>query len=160
MELYAQIRSRLEGRTVAPSEGQAVLRNLYVAPTMEAARGEAEEAILSAFIYNDPFRGREVFTNPGEELPPGTKLDWEFLEPRNLLVGPPEHVTERVHELAEVCGLEYLLVEHAHAGIPQRLILRNLELFATKVMPAFREVPETMPRAAGSPPARSRSVGR
>ena len=38
MELYAAIRSRLEGRPVSPSEGQAVLRNLYVAPTMEAAR--------------------------------------------------------------------------------------------------------------------------
>ena len=134
MELYAGIRSRLEGRPVSPSEGQAVLRNLYVAPTMETARQEAEAPILSAFIYNDPFRGREVFTNPGEELRPGTKLDWEFLEPRNLLVGSPEHVAERVQELAEVCGLETLLVEHAHPGIPQRLILRNLELFATKVM--------------------------
>ena len=123
---------------VPPSEGQAVLRNLYVAPTMEAARREAEPALLPAFIYNDPFRGREVFTNPGEELPPGAKLDWEFLEPRTLLVGPPEHVAERVHEPREVCGLESLLVEHAHPGIPQRLILRNLELFATKVMPAFR----------------------
>ena len=81
-------------------------------------RREAEAPILSAFIYNDPFRGREVFTNPGEELQPGAKLDWEFLEPRNLLVGPPEHVAERVQELAEVCGLETLLVEHAHPGIP------------------------------------------
>ena len=118
MELYAGIRSRIEGRPVSPSAGQAVLRNLYVAPTMEAARREAEAPILSAFIYNDPFRGREVFTNPGEELPPGTTLDWEFLEPRNLLVGPPEHVAERVQELAEVCGLESLLVEHAHPGDP------------------------------------------
>jgi alkanesulfonate monooxygenase SsuD/methylene tetrahydromethanopterin reductase-like flavin-dependent oxidoreductase (luciferase family) len=140
MELYAEIRSRLEGRLVSPSAGQAVLRHTYVAPTMEAARREAEEGILSAFIYNDPFRGREVFTNPGEELAPGTKLDWQFLEPRNLLVGPPEHVVERVAELQEVCGLEYLLVGYAHPGVPQRLILRNLELFATKVMPAFQGV--------------------
>jgi alkanesulfonate monooxygenase SsuD/methylene tetrahydromethanopterin reductase-like flavin-dependent oxidoreductase (luciferase family) len=124
---------------VPVAAGQAVLRNLYVAPSMEAARREAEAAILSAFVYNDPFRGREVFTNPGEELQPGAKLDWEFLEPRTLLVGSPVHVAERVQELREVCGLEYLLVEHAHPGIPQRQILRNLELFATKVMPAFRD---------------------
>ena len=160
MELYAELRSRIEGRPVSPSAGQAVLRNLYVAPTMEAARREAEAPILSAFIYNDPFRGREVFTNPGEELPPGTKLDWEFLEPRNLLVGPPAHVAERVHELAEVCGLETLLVEHAHPGIPQRLILRNLELFATQVMPAFRRAPMTASPAPGpsrdGPPAAGR----
>ena len=91
-----------------------------------------------------------MFTNPGEDLSPDAKLDWEFLEPRNLLVGPPEHVAERVHELAEVCALETLLVEHAHPGIPQRLILRNLELFATRVMPAFREE-----RAASDPAAPS-----
>jgi alkanesulfonate monooxygenase SsuD/methylene tetrahydromethanopterin reductase-like flavin-dependent oxidoreductase (luciferase family) len=67
MERYAEVRSRIEGRAVPPGEAQAVLRNLYVAPTLEAARQEAEDAILSAFIYNDPFRGREVFTNPGED---------------------------------------------------------------------------------------------
>src|SRR4029077_6102567 len=131
-----------------------------VAPTMEAARREAEAPILSAFIYNDPFRGREVFTNPGEELAPGAKLDWEFLEPRNLLVGPPEHVAERVQELVEVCGLESLLVEYAHPGIPQSLILRNIELFATQVMPAFRRelglsAPAVTPSGSG-PRARGR----
>ena len=46
-----------------------------------------------------------------------------------------------------MCGLETLLVEHAHPGIPQRLILRNLELFATKVMPAFRREPTPLPAA-------------
>jgi alkanesulfonate monooxygenase SsuD/methylene tetrahydromethanopterin reductase-like flavin-dependent oxidoreductase (luciferase family) len=160
MEFYAELRSRIEGRPVSPSAGQAVLRNLYVAPTMEAARVEAEAPILSAFIYNDPFRGREVFTNPGEELPPGAKLDWEFLEPRSLLVGPPDHVAERVHELAEVCGLETLLVQHAHPGVPQRLILRNLELFATRVMPAFRREPA--PASPAHTPSRDgqRAAGR
>ena len=86
----------------------------------------------------------------GGTLSPGATLDWEFLEPRNLLVGPPDHIAERVQELAEVCGLETLLVGYAHPGIPQRLILRNLELFATKVMPAFR--PATTPLPAVGPP--------
>ncbi|MFI5008376.1 MAG: hypothetical protein ACHQKZ_13095, partial [Solirubrobacterales bacterium] len=85
---------------------------------------------------------------------------WEFLEPRNLLVGSPEHVAERVHELAEVCGLESLLVEHAHPGIPQRLILRNLELFATKVMPAFHGRPESAPPAATASRPGDRAAGR
>ena len=39
----------------------------------------------------------------------------------------------------EVCGLEYLLIGHGPPGVPQRLILRNLELFATKVMPAYKQ---------------------
>ncbi len=142
MELYAKLRSEQEGRPFKLGEGQAVMRHTYVASSMEEARRDAEEGVMSAFIYNDPFRGREVFTDPGEELKPGTKLDWDFLEPRNLLVGSPDHVAERVHELQEVCHLEYLLVAYSHTGMPQKKTLRNLELFATKVMPLFKEADE------------------
>ena len=137
MELYARIRTEREGRPFALGEDQAVMRSTYVAPSMEEARRDAEQGIMSAFIFNDPFRGRQVFTNPGEVLDPDVKLDWDFLEPRTLLVGSPENVVEKVQELQEVCYLDYLLVEFSHMGIPLRKSLRNLETFATKVMPRF-----------------------
>ena len=137
MELYAEIRSNTEGRPFSLGEGQAVMRSTYVASSMEQARKEAEQAIMSSFIYNDPFRGRQVFTNPGEDLDPGVKLDWDFLEPRTLLVGSPDTVVEKVHELQEVCNLDYLLVEFTHPGMPLQRSLKNLEAFATKVMPRF-----------------------
>ena len=137
MELYAQVRSEMEGRPFALGEDQAVMRSTYVAPSMEEARRDAEEGIMSAFIFNDPFRGRQVFTNPGEVLPPEVELDWDFLEPRSLLVGSPENVVEKVQELQEVCHLDYLLVEFTHMGIPLSKTLRNLENFAAKVMPRF-----------------------
>ena len=137
MEIYAEARSQSENRPFALGEDQAVMRSTYVASSMEEARREAEAAIMSAFIFNDPFRGRQVFTNPGEELDPDTKLDWEFLEPRTLLVGSPDNVAEKIHELREVCNLDYLLAEFAHSSLSQRQILRNLENFATKVMPRF-----------------------
>ena len=137
MELYAEVRTNLEGRPFRLGEDQAVMRSTYVARSMEEARRDAERGIMSAFIFNDPFRGRQVFTNPGEDLDPEVKLDWDFLEPRTLLVGSPDNVAEKIQELQEVCNLGYLLVEFAHSGIPQRKILRNLENFATKVMPRF-----------------------
>ena len=137
MEIYAEARSIREGRPYQLGEDQAVMRSTYVASSMEEARRDAEAAIMSAFIFNDPFRGRQVFTNPGEELDPEVKLDWDFLEPRTLLVGSPDHVAERIQELREVCNLDCLLVEFAHSGLPQHQILRNLENFATKVMPRF-----------------------
>ena len=142
MELYAKIRSEREGRPFKLGEDQTVIRPTYVASSMEEARRDAEKGIMSAFLYNDPFRGREVFTEPGEELKPGTKLDWDFLEPRNLLVGSPDRVAEKVHELHEVCHLEYLLLAYSHRGMPHKKTLRNLELFATKVMPLFKESDE------------------
>ena len=137
MELYAQVRTEREGRPFALGEDQAVMRSTYVASSMEEARRDAEAGIMSAFIFNDPFRGRQVFTNPDEVLDDNVKLDWDFLEPRNLLVGSPENVVEKIQELQEVCHLEYLLVEFTHMGIPLPKTLRNLETFATKVMPRF-----------------------
>ena len=137
MELYAEIRSRLEGRQFRLGEGQAVMRTTYIASSMEEARREAEEAVMSSFIFNDPFRGRQVFTNPDEVLDPDVKLDWDFLEPRTLLVGSPENVIEKIEELQEVCSLEYLLVSFSHTGLPVGKSLLNLENFATKVMPHF-----------------------
>ena len=137
MELYAQVRTELEGRPFAVGEDQAVMRSTYVASSMEAARRDAEEGIMSSFIFNDPFRARQVFTNPGEVLEPDVNLDWDFLEPRTLLVGSPENVVERVQELREVCQLDYLLVEFSHMGLPLSKSLKNLETFATKVIPRF-----------------------
>ena len=137
MEIYARARSEREGRPFALGEDQAVMRSTYVASSMEEARRDAEEAVMSAFIFNDPFRGRQVFTNPGEELDPDGKLDWDFLEPRTLLVGSPDHVVERIQELQEVCNLDYLLISFAHMGMPLLKTLKNLEAFATKVMPRF-----------------------
>ena len=34
-----------------------------------------KQGIMSAFIFNDPFRGRQVFTNPGEVLGDDVKLE-------------------------------------------------------------------------------------
>ena len=137
MELYAEVRSKRDGRLFTFGEDQAVMRTTYVSSSMEQARRESEAGVMSGFIYNDPFRGRFVFTNPGEELDPEMKLDWDFLEPRTLLVGSPENVIEKVHELQEVCNLDYLLVAYSHSGISLSKTLKNMETFATKVMPWF-----------------------
>ena len=139
MEIYAKARSDVEGRPYVLGEDQAVMRSTYVASSMEEARRDAGAAIMSGFIFNDPFRGRQVFTNPGEELDADVKLDWDFLESRTLLVGSPDNVAEKIQELREVCNLDYLLMEFAHSGLSQRQILRNLENFATKVMPRFAD---------------------
>ncbi len=139
MELYAEVRSKTDGRPFELGEDQAVMRSTYVASSMEEARRDAEEGIMSSFIFNDPFRGRQVFTNPGETLDPDVKLDWDFLEPRTLLVGSPENIVEKVQELQEVCNLDYLLVEFAHQGLPLSKTLQNLENFATRVMPRFSD---------------------
>ncbi|MEE9248637.1 MAG: LLM class flavin-dependent oxidoreductase, partial [Dehalococcoidia bacterium] len=142
MEVYAEVRSQREGRPFKIGEDQSVTRHAFIASSMEEARRDAEEGLLSAFVYNLPFRGWEVFMNPGEKLKPDAKMDWDFLEPRTLLVGSPDHVIERVQELQEVCNLDNLILAYAHRGVPQKKTLRSLELFGTKVMPFFKKADE------------------
>ena len=62
---------------------------------------------------------------------------WDFLESRTLLVGSPDNVIEKIQELREVCNLDYLLVEFSHIGMSLSKSLKNLENFATKVIPSF-----------------------
>ena len=84
-----------------------------------------------------PFAGGRYSPTPAKSSTQRSNWDWDFLEPRTLLVGSPDNVAEKIQELQEVCNLDYLLVEFAHFGIPQRKMLRNLENFGTKVMPRF-----------------------
>ncbi len=141
-ETYARVRSQVEGRPYALGEAQVLVRSAYIARTMEEARRVAGEGIVAPFAYNDPFRGLDIFLNPGEKQTPDMKLDWDFLEPRNLLVGPPDHVIERIEETREVTGIDHIIIGHDHPGVPQKKTLENLEMFATKVMPYFRDLEE------------------
>ena len=136
-KVYAEVRSKKDGREYRLGEDQAVLRNTYVADSMEAAKRDAESGIMSIFQYNDPYRGTQVFLNPGEEHKPDMKLSWDFLEPRALLVGSAEHIIERLEEHQEICDLDEILIGYDHMGVEHRKTMRNLELFATKVIPYF-----------------------
>ena len=138
-KVYAKVRGELEGRAVRIGEDQAVLRNVYVADSMETARREAEEGIMSIFQYNDPYRGTQVFMNPGEKPDPDMKLSWDFLEPRALLVGSPDHIIERLEEHQEICNIDEILIGYAHHRVPQKKTLKNLELFATRIIPHFEK---------------------
>ena len=78
------------------------------------------------------------------------KLDWDFLNERQFLAGPPDHVAEKVHELQEFCGVNHLLTNFpGGGGIPHHKVLRSLELFGTKVMPQFRKESKPAAIAAG-----------
>jgi len=151
-KVYAEVRSRVEGRRFGFGEAQAIMRGTYVAGSMEEARRDAEAGMMSIFAHNQSMRGMEIFLNPGERVGSDAKLDWDFLEPRSLLVGSPAHVIERLEEHRELCRPEEILVGYAHAGIDQRKTLRNIERFATEVMPHFQDSSlESSPAAAGIP---------
>jgi alkanesulfonate monooxygenase SsuD/methylene tetrahydromethanopterin reductase-like flavin-dependent oxidoreductase (luciferase family) len=135
-EMYAQYRSEAEGRPVDPGRHLGVLRQVYVAPTMEQAQHDARDSASFIFLYNNPFRGLAMFMNPGEQPQPGMTMGYDFLVERgNVLVGPPDYVAERLRELRDVSGTDYVLAEMALPYLSQRQVLASMELFAAKVMP-------------------------
>ncbi|MCH7997781.1 MAG: hypothetical protein IIB11_08415 [Chloroflexi bacterium] len=96
-------------------------------------------------------RTLSFYMDPGEKPNSDMALDWDFLEERQLLVGPPEHVAEKIHELREVSGVEEILINvPGGGGIPHKKILKSLELFGTRVIPLFKKSGEEETRATAA----------
>ena len=135
-DLYAELRGKAEGRSVDPRKHLGVLRQIHVAPSMEQAIREGAEAASFFHLYNNPFRGLAMFMNPGEQPTPDMQMGFEFLQQRGgVMVGTPEYVAERLNELREVAGVDYVLPDMALPFLSQKQILASMELFAERVMP-------------------------
>lgn len=136
-ELYREHASEAQGREVALGEGIALVRDVYVAETMEQARQDAAEAVLNNYRWICHWRGLDNLMDPGEKVKEGQELNYEFLHPRNLLFGTPEYVAEKIQELQEELNLQELLLWVNHNGLPHDKMMKSLKLFTEEVMPKF-----------------------
>ena len=150
-ELYQEEASKARGRDVGYGEGIALVRDMFVAETMEEAERLAGEGILDYLRWVCHWRGLGNHTFPGETLPetPGKLdlLDYDWLHPRNLLFGTPDYVAEKIEEMRDKLNLETLLVWSHFPGVDHRAAMRSVELFTEQVMPRFQEAPRA--RAVG-----------
>ena len=143
-----------KGRALAePGRNWGVLRNVYVAPTMEEARKDYEPALMDSLRYRaaDPWRALRAHLDPGEEPGPGMRLDWDFLQGRSLIAGSPDHVAEQFVALGEVTGARTLLIGIGTRGLDRKKLMRCLDLLSEKVIPQVRAAFEA--RDATSAPA-------
>ena len=142
-EVYQKARSETEGRDVPLGEGVCLVRDMFVADTMEEARELAAEGIINSLSWICHWRGLGNHMNPGEELPvtPG-KLDlltYEFLHPRNLLFGTPDYVAEKIEELQSELNLQSLQVWSNFPGTSHDAAMKSIRLFTEEVMPRFKK---------------------
>jgi alkanesulfonate monooxygenase SsuD/methylene tetrahydromethanopterin reductase-like flavin-dependent oxidoreductase (luciferase family) len=137
-ELYREIASKARGYDVRLGEGIALVRDVYVAETMEQAQADAAEAVLNNYRWICHWRGLGNLMDPGEKVKPGQELDYAFLHSRNLLFGTPEYVTEKIRELKEELNLQELLLWVNHNGLPHDKMMKSLKLFTEEVMPKFQ----------------------
>ncbi|MBT6608349.1 MAG: LLM class flavin-dependent oxidoreductase [Rhodospirillaceae bacterium] len=141
-EMYREKASEAQGKDVPLGEGVALVRDMFCAETMEDAKIDGGEGILSYLRWVCHFRGLGNHMDPGEELPetPG-KLDllsYDWLHPRNLLFGTPDYIAERIEELRDELGLETLLLWSNFPGVPHDKVMRSIQLFNEEVLPRFQ----------------------
>jgi alkanesulfonate monooxygenase SsuD/methylene tetrahydromethanopterin reductase-like flavin-dependent oxidoreductase (luciferase family) len=142
-ELYQEEASKARGHDVPYGEGIALVRDMFVAETMEEAERLAGHGILDYLRWVCHWRGLGNHTFPGEELPETAgKLDllsYEWLHPRNLLFGTPDVVAEKIAELREKLNLQTLLVWSSFPGVEHEAVMRSVQLFTEEVMPRFKD---------------------
>ena len=143
-KIYQQARSELEGRDVPMGEGICLVRDVFIADSMEEAKELAGEHILDYMRWVcGGGRGVSIFADPGEEFPKTEGLldllDYQFLHPRNLLVGTADYVIEKIHELKSELNLQHLAVWSSPPGMPHELSMKSIKLFNDKVIPHFSD---------------------
>ena len=119
-----------------------VQRGVYVSDSEDDAKAQLPHAVW----HTKTARGLRTNTLPVDagkaraDLTPGVALedDPEALY-QDWLFGTPEVVAEKIHGLTQRTGMTYLNCTFALGQIPHQKVLRSMELFATKVMPQFRD---------------------
>ena len=142
-EIYKDAKSKAENRDVPLGEGISLVRDMFVAETMEEAEKMAGEHIVNYMRWVCHWRGLGNHMDPGEELPQTEgKLDllnYEFLHKRNMLFGTPEYVTDKIKELQSELNLQNLQVWSNFPGVKHEDCMKSIKLFTEKVMPNFKD---------------------
>jgi len=138
-EIYKNAKSETEKRDVPMGEGITLVRDMFIADTMEEAKKLAGEHMVNYMRWVCHWRGLGNHMDPDEELPQ-TKgkldlLNYDFLHKRNMLFGTPEYVIEKIKELQSELNLKYLQVWSNMPGVKHEDAMRSIKLFNDEVIP-------------------------
>jgi len=138
-EIYKNAKSDTEKRDVPMGEGISLVRDVFVAETMEDAKRLAGKQMVDYMRWVCHWRGLGNHMDPGEELPQ-TKgkldsLNYDFLHKRNMLFGTPDYVVKKIKELQSELNLQNLLVWSSMPGVKHEDAMRSIKLFNDEVIP-------------------------
>ena len=140
--LYKEAKSKAENREVPLGEGICLVRDMFIADTMEEAEKLAGEHIVNYMRWVCHWRGLGNHMDPGEILPETDHrldlLNYDFLHKRNLLFGTPEYVVNKINELKSELNLQNLQVWSNFPGIDHEACMRSIKLFTNEVMPKIK----------------------
>jgi len=138
-EIYKNAKSEAEKKDVPMGEGISLVRDMFVAESMEEAKKLAGEQMVNYMKWVCHWRGLGNHLDPGEELPQ-TKgkldlLNYDFLHKRNMLFGTPDYVIEKIKELKSELNLQNLQVWSNMPGVKHEDAMRSIKLFNDEVIP-------------------------
>jgi len=119
------------GRTQAITEWP-LTRDVIIADTDLEARALAEAHIMVA--YRREYAGG--WRHPFIDASIATDLD-KLMEDR-FIIGGPDQCIAKIRRFVEAYGMTHLICRTFFPGMPHAHIMRELELLAKEVMPAFR----------------------
>lgn len=134
LSIYADIRSKREGRSFAIGEGWALQQPFYVAATAEAARRDFEPFIRRQREYQALYRGAKAGDYVKQTLGNASDWDWELMRKTAMLAGSAEQVGERLQQLSDL-GIEAVNLWTDAGGLPHERGMESLELFVAEVLP-------------------------
>ena len=142
-EIYKNAKSESEKKDIPMGEGISLVRDMFVAETMETAKKLAGEHMVNYMKWVCHWRGLGNHMDPGEELPQ-TKgkldlLNYDFLHKRNMLFGTPDYVIEKIKELQSELNLQNLLVWSSMPGVKHEDAMRSIKLFNNEVIPKIKD---------------------
>lgn len=134
--LLAAKRQFLENRRAAgraePVTEWPLTRDLIIADTDAEARAMAERHIMVA--YRREYAGG--WRHPFIDASVATDLDRLMAD--RFIIGGPDQCIAQIRRFVEQYGMTHLICRTFFPGMPHRHIMRELELVAREVMPAFR----------------------
>ena len=138
---YQEVASQTQGRNVGFGEGLAIMRNTFVAETMQEALDNTRPGFQRLFSWaaDSPLHNRNNSILPGEFASGYEDQDWlEFqINIDAALVGTPESVAAQVQRLADF-GCTHLALFLNIPGLSFEQVKNSLRLFATKVIPRIQ----------------------
>ena len=151
-QIYKNAKSESEKRDVPMGEGISLVRDMFVAETMEDAKKLAGEQMVNYMRWVCHWRGLGNHMDPDEELPQ-TKgkldlLNYDFLHKRNMLFGTPDYVVEKIKELQSELNLQNLQVWSSMPGVKHEDAMRSIKLFNDEVIPKINLEKTTVKQAS------------
>jgi len=151
-EIYQQAKSEKQKRPIELGDGISVVRDMFVANSMEEAKEKAGEQMVNYMRWVCHWRGLGTHMNPGEELPKTKhKLDllsYEFLHERNMLFGTVDYIINKIEEMQTELNLQNLKVWSNFPGVNHDDCMKSIQLFTEKIIPHFKSKVKSKIKAA------------